>query len=71
MAIESILGLNLEFFDNIYYVCLSEHEEKYSFFDGFILDLEELGLKDKVKFIFLDKQTSSQSELTSFAGGCR
>lgn len=62
MAIESILGLNLEFFDNIYYVCLSEHEEKYSFFDGFILELGELGLKDKVKFIFLDKQTSSQSE---------
>ena len=62
MAIESILGLNLEFFDNIYFVCLSEHEEKYNFFDGFTLELEELGLKNKIKVIFLDEQTSSQSE---------
>ena len=62
MGIESILGLNLEFFDNIYYVCLSEHEKQYNFFDGFFLELEELGLKDKVKILFLSEQTASQSE---------
>jgi hypothetical protein len=62
MGIESILGLNHEFFDNIYYVCLSEHEKKYNFFDGFIFELEELGIRSKVKILFLDEQTLSQSE---------
>jgi len=62
MGIESITGLNLEFFDNIYYVCLSDHEKKYNFFDGFMSELEELGIKDKSKFLFLSEQTSSQSE---------
>jgi hypothetical protein len=52
----------LEFFDNIYYVCLSDHEKQYNFLNGFFLELEELSLKDKVKILFLDKQTTSQSE---------
>ncbi|CAK0755454.1 conserved hypothetical protein [Gammaproteobacteria bacterium] len=62
MGIESILGFNLEFFDNIYYVCLSDHEKQYNFLNGFLLELEELGLKDKVKILFLEGQTRSQSE---------
>ena len=62
MAIESILGLNLEFFDNIYFVCLSEHEEKYHFCDGFKKELDELCLLKKSHIVFLENQTQSQSE---------
>jgi len=62
MAIESILGLNLDFFDNIYYVCLEEHEKKYSFLDGFVSELNDIDIENKFRVLFLDKQTSSQSE---------
>jgi len=62
MAIEAILGLNLEFFDHIYFVCLKEHEEKYQFHNGFAHELEALNLLEKSHIIFLDKQTKSQSE---------
>lgn len=62
MAIESILGLNLEFFDEIYFVCLSEHEEKYHFCDGFEKELDEIGLLGKSNIVFLENQTQSQSE---------
>lgn len=62
MVIESILGLNLEFFDQIYFICLSEHEENYSFLQGFLSELNDVGIKNKSKVLFLDEQTSSQSE---------
>jgi hypothetical protein len=62
MGIESILGLNLDFFDNIYYVCLSEHEKKYNFLDGFVSELNDTDIGNKFKILFLDKETSSQSE---------
>lgn len=62
MAIEAISGLNLQYFDNIYFVFLSEHEIKYQFFDGFDKELEDCGLREKSKVIFLKNQTKSQSE---------
>jgi hypothetical protein len=62
MVTEAISGINLNFFDSIYFVFLSEHEKKYQFFDGFLAELEECGLKNKSKFLFLDHSTNSQSE---------
>jgi hypothetical protein len=62
MGIESITGLNLDFFEKIYFVCLEEHQRQYQFLDGFELELEKLGVKDKVEVVFLDKETKSQSE---------
>lgn len=62
MVIESLLGLNLTFFDKIYFVCLSEHQSKYDFVTGFLSELDEIGILHKSKIIFLDNQTSSQSE---------
>mgnify|MGYP001166241190 FL=1 len=62
MVIESISGLNLDFFDNIYFVVLQEHEDKYKFSNGLLKEVEELGVLDKVKISYLDEQTSSQSE---------
>ena len=42
MATESILGLNLDFFDEIYFICLQEHEDQYKFVKGFTEELEIL-----------------------------
>jgi hypothetical protein len=62
MAIESILGLNLDFFDKIYFICLEEHEEQYSFSYGFKKEIESLNLQNKTEISFLKEQTKSQSE---------
>lgn len=62
MVTESILGINLDFFDSLYFIFLDEHEEKYQFLKGFKNELEECSLINKSKFIFLKEQTSSQSE---------
>ena len=62
MVTESILGINLDFFDRIYFIFLQEHEDKYKFHMGFADELEECGLGGKSEIIFLEEQTSSQSE---------
>lgn len=62
MVTESILGINLDFFDSLYFIFLDEHDEKYQFLKGFKNELEECCLVNKSKFIFLKEQTSSQSE---------
>ena len=62
MVIESIAGINLDFFDNIYFVVLKEHEEKYQFSNGLLKEVDELGVRDKTKISYLDEQTSSQSD---------
>ena len=62
MVIESISGLNLDFFGNIYFVVLQEHEDKYKFSNGLLKEVDELGVLDKTKISYLDRQTSSQSE---------
>jgi hydroxymethylpyrimidine pyrophosphatase-like HAD family hydrolase len=62
MVIESISGINLEFFDKIYFIFLQKHEDEYHFHKGFLEELEECNLVEKSKSIFLTEQTSSQSE---------
>ena len=62
MVTEAILGLNLDFFDNIYFICLQEHEDKYHFTKGFVSELDELGLREKSNIVLLKEKTSSQSE---------
>jgi len=62
MVTESILGLNLNFFDHIYFICLQEHENKYEFIKGFTSELNNLGLYEKSKIVLLPEQTKSQSE---------
>ena len=62
MVTEAISGLNLDFFDNIYFVCLQEHEDKYSFMKGFIAELDDAGLRAKSNVVLLPEQTDSQSE---------
>lgn len=62
MGIESITGLNLDFFDKIYFVCLEEHQDQYKFLDGFEHEIKELGIENKTEVVLLDKETRSQSE---------
>ena len=62
MVTEAISGLNLDFFDNIYFLCLQEHEDKYSFMKGFVAELDEAGLRAKSNIVLLPEQTDSQSE---------
>lgn len=62
MAIESIKSLNLEKFSKIYFVCLQEHEDLYSFTKGFNEELEDLGIKGKSEFVFLKESTVDQPE---------
>lgn len=62
MVTEAILGINLDFFDIIYFIFLQSHEETYHFYKGFINELEECGLLKKSKCVFLSEQTNSQSE---------
>ena len=45
MGIAAILGLNLEFFDKIYWVTLQEYQDKYQFEQGFFEELEQVCLK--------------------------
>lgn len=68
MVHESISGLNLNFFDKIYFVCLKEHEEKYKFLKGFEDELKDMELAyPKSEVILLDEQTSSQPETVALA----
>jgi len=62
MVTESILGLNLDFFDSICFICLQEHENQYNFIKSFAEELQELGLNQKSNIILLPDQTKSQSE---------
>ena len=62
MGIAAIQGLNLDFFDKIYWVTLQSYQEKYQFEQGYFEDLDEVNLKEKSEIVLLDKETSSQSE---------
>ena len=62
MVTEAISGLNLDFFDNIYFICLQQHEDKYQFMKGFVSELDDAGLREKSNIVLLPEQTDSQSE---------
>lgn len=61
MITESIKGLDLSFFDNVYLVCLKEHEKKYKFKKGVEKEFSKLQIKN-FKIVFLNKPTESQPE---------
>jgi hypothetical protein len=67
MVLESISGINLDFFDKIIFVVLREQIEKYDVLPFFNKELSKLGLQDKSEICILDKQTKSQSETVANA----
>lgn len=62
MCIESIKGLNLEFFDIIYFTFLEEHNLKYQACLGLDKCLKDCGINIPYKFVILKNNTTSQSE---------
>jgi hypothetical protein len=66
MCIESIRGINLDFFDNIFFVILKKHDVEYEASEGIIKSLKNLDnyleVKNKIRIIKLEKDTNSQSE---------
>ncbi len=62
MCVESIKGLNLNFFDKIYFTFLREHEVRYNISNGLLRCLKKNNLETKSKLVILDNPTSSQSE---------
>ena len=62
VGIAAIQGLNLDFFDKIYWVTLQEYQDKYNFTQGYYEELDQVGIKDKSEIVLLEKSTSSQSE---------
>lgn len=61
ICVKSILGLNLECFDNIYFTILRKHTERYDVDVLLRLQLRRLGL-EKAKIVVLDSQTATQAE---------
>ena len=62
MGIAAIQGLNLDFFDKIYWVTLQSYQDKYQFDQGYFEELDQVGLKEKSEIVLLEEETSSQSE---------
>lgn len=60
-CVNSILGLNLDAFDKVYFTILSKHEERYKLKDMFALQFSRLGLT-KAEVVVLDEPTTSQAE---------
>lgn len=67
MGIEAVMGLNLEAFDQVKFVCLKEHEDRHGFLKGFRGELEDNGLGSKSEVLLLEEPTGSQSETVSTA----
>jgi hypothetical protein len=62
MCIESIKGINLNFFDNVYFIFLREHDINYNISTGLEKCIIDNFPELKFKFVILNEQTSSQSE---------
>lgn len=60
-CVRSILGLNLDAFDNIYFTILRKHAELYDTDTLLSLQFRRLGL-EKAKIVILDEPTRTQSE---------
>ncbi len=62
MVLESISGINLDFFDKIVFVMIKEQIEKNDILPFFKKELAKLNIEDKSEICILDNWTKSQSE---------
>jgi hypothetical protein len=62
MVLETLKGINHDFFDKIIFTFLQDHENKYKFFESFKLELQRLNILHKTDFLFLQKSTNNQPE---------
>lgn len=61
MCVKSVLGLNIEAFDNIYFTILRKHAEAFDIDSLLKLQFRRLGLGN-VHIVILDKPTATQAE---------
>lgn len=61
ICIKSIMGLDLEKFDNIYFTVLRKHNERFFVADSLKLQFKRLGIKN-AKVVVLDEATQNQAE---------
>lgn len=61
MCVKSVLGLNLETFDNIYFTILRKHAEAFDIDSLLRLQFRRLGL-DNVHIVILEEPTATQAE---------
>lgn len=61
ICIKSIMGLDLEKFDNIYFTVLRKHNERFFVADSLKLQFKRLGIKN-AKVVVLDEPTQDQAE---------
>lgn len=64
MITESIKGIDLSFFDNVYLACLKEHQKEYKFQRGVEEEFSKLKIKN-FKIAYLNNPTKSQPETIS------
>lgn len=62
MVLESISGINLDFFDKIVFVMIKEQIEKNNILPFFKTELSKLNIEHKSEICILDDWTKSQSE---------
>jgi hypothetical protein len=66
MCVESIQGINLDFFDSIYFVFLKEHEDSYRASEAILESVKNTPYGEriikKINLIILETPTNSQSE---------
>lgn len=61
ICIKSIMGLELDKFDNIYFTVLKKHDERFFIVDSLNLQFKRLGIKN-AKVVVLDEPTQDQAE---------
>jgi len=61
ICIKSIMGLELDTFDNIYFTVLRKHDERFFIVDSLNLQFKRLGIKN-AKVVVLDEPTQDQAE---------
>ena len=61
ICLKSILGLELEQFDNIYFTVLRKHDERFFVGDNLRLQFKRLGIRN-AKVVVLDAPTQDQAE---------
>lgn len=60
ICIKSIMGLDLEMFDNIYFTVLKKHDERFFIVDSLKLQFKRLSIKN-AKVVVLDEPTLDQA----------
>lgn len=61
ICIKSIMGLELDKFDNIYFTVLKKHDERFFIVDSLNFQFKRLGIKN-AKVVVLDEPTRDQAE---------